>query len=115
MKSVPRSTPMSFKIALSKVIPLCLVAVLIAGVLISVANDTYAFVKPDRPITVEITAGTTDKRLSYLLQDFGVIENPSVFCLYLRSRATQSDILALSGTKELNSKMSYREIISVLF
>ena len=115
MKPSHSCSPISFKQALGKVIPLCLVALLMAGILISIANDTYAFVKPDRPILVDVAMGTSAKELCSLLQDSGVIKNSFVFRLYLRSRVDESEVLALSGSKELNSNMSYREIFLVLF
>ena len=105
----------SYKIAFGTVIPLCRLSVLLAGLIISVANDMYAFVKPDRQITVSITEAVNDKDFSYILQQNGVISNAAVFRLYLRSKGKAETISSLRGEWMLNSSMSYREILLEIF
>ena len=100
-----------YRRAFGVLIPLCLLSLLIACLVISVANDMYAFVKPDVEITVNIPSPMSDKQLSRLLQQNGVINNAAVFSLYLRSKGASEKLGNLSGEIKLNSNMSYREIL----
>lgn len=107
-------TPMTFKRAFGIILPLCLVALLLAGAVISVANDVYAFVKPDAQITVNVSAPSV-KELSSVLQDAGVIKNAFIFEIYLRRRGLEDELALLDGDLTLNSSMSYRELITEIF
>lgn len=97
------------------VVPLFLLSLLLAGAVISIANDMYAFVKPDAPITLSISSPLSSEQLSELLQNSGVIENAFAFRVYLRSKGLDGDVPSLLGEISLNSNMSYREIASQLF
>ena len=55
------------------------------------------------------------KELSTLLREKGIIKNDLVFALYLRSKNKTDSISTLRGEFTLNSAMSYREILQVLF
>lgn len=101
--------------AFSILLPLCLFSILLAGIIISLANDVYAFVKPDGEIPLTISSPMTDSELSSLLGKCGVIENPTVFMLYLRSKGLSGKASEITGEWVLNSNMSYREIILALF
>ena len=72
-------TPITKKAALGFIVPLCLLSVLLSALVISVSNDMYAFVKPDREISVRIDAPVSAKELSRLLKESGVIRNEFVF------------------------------------
>ena len=102
---------LSLRGAFGILIPLCLFSVLLACLLISVANDMYAFVKPSNEVTVSITAPISEKQLSLLLQKNGVINNATCFRLYLRSKGVSDKLSLISGEITLNSNMSYREIL----
>ena len=101
--------------AFSILLPLCLFSILLAGILISVFNDVYAFVKPDSDVTISVYTPMSDTELSKLLQENGLIKNPTVFILYLRSKGLSDRLSDISGEWVLNSNMSYREIVLELF
>lgn len=101
--------------AFGKIIPLCLVSIMLAGAVISVANDVYAFVKPQRSVVLNIQEPHDAASLSKLLQAQGVINNAFVFELYLNSHGHSDDILSINGELILNSSMSYRELINEIF
>ena len=101
--------------AFSILLPLCLFSILLAGILISVFNDVYAFIKPDSDIPVTVSMPMSDTELSKLLQENGVIKNPTVFKLYLRSKGLSGRLSEITGEWVLNSNMSYREIVLELF
>ncbi len=97
------------------IIPLFLLSALIACLIISVTNDMYAFVKPDREEKLTVTSPITDKQLSLILKEKGIIKNDFVFYLYMRSKGKSDDISLLLGEWTLNSNMSYREILLEIF
>ena len=93
---------------------LTLWAILFSATLLSVANDMYAFIKPSDPISVTVSEPMKTRDLSRLLSHHGVINNPTVFSLYLRAKQRTEQAEAFVGTLELNSDMSYREILAEL-
>ena len=105
----------AYKRGVGVVICLCLTSLLLSGIFLTVINDIYAFVKPDTEITIEITEGLNDIGLAKALHDNGVISNPVVFALYLRSKNKSSYVSELSGKWQLNTSMSYREIVKAFF
>lgn len=115
MTQTDRTAKISTRTAFGALVPLMLLALMLAGIVISVANDMYAFVKPDENIGVKIIAPLNDSELSKLLRESGVIENELIFTLYLRSKHKDGLVPSLTGEWTLNSNMSYREILSELF
>ncbi|MBQ9085742.1 MAG: hypothetical protein IJY47_00985 [Clostridia bacterium] len=114
----PTSPPTSrklYRFALSKVLTLTLLSLLIAGTLISVTNDLYAFVKPNRPITVTLETPLPLSELSQMLGEAGVVANPTVFQWYADYKEKKEALEQFHGTLELNSAMSYREILAAFF
>ena len=107
--------PEAYKREIGVVISLCLFSLMLAGALLSVVNDMYAFVKPDAKITVEITEGMSAFQFAELLRENGAINNSALFALYLRSKNKSDDIAKLSGRWQLNTNMSYREIFKEIF
>lgn len=101
------------KSAFSKALTLCLLSLFLAGGFIAVVNDVYAFVKRDSVINVNIPAGSSLSEISALLGREGVIENPFVFSLYVRSKNKTELCESMAGEVEFNSSMSYREILEV--
>ena len=99
------------RLAFSKITVLSMTALLVAALGVSVANDLYAFVKPDREIVLSLDEPTSLKKLSKKLEEQGVIANPTVFRLNVQ-RKQKSDLLEnFCGTLTLNSAMSYRQIL----
>ena len=88
-----------------------MIALLIAALGVSVANDLYAFVKPDQEIVLSLEEPRSIKELSNLLEEQGVIANPAIFRLYVQSQGKAEAIERFYGTITLNSTMSYRQIL----
>ncbi len=106
---------MSLKKAFGIIIPLCLVSVLIAALILSIANDMYAFVKSDTEFVLTLTEGTDSRTFSDMLRRGGIIKNPTAFQIYLYSKGKTASLPSLAGEWELNAKMSYRELVSEIF
>ena len=96
------------------VIMITLLAALISLAVISVANDMYAFVKPDASVTLNIDEPLDLDSMSKLLQSQGVIKNPNVFSLFVKSKGKTDKLESFSGEVVLRQDMSYREIILAL-
>ncbi len=88
-----------------------LFALLPAALLVSVANDTYAFVKPEREVTLAIDTPLPLSEVAALLEREGIVSNPTVFELYTKVKGKIARIEGFSGELTLNSAMSYREIL----
>ncbi len=108
-------TPLTPKQALCRVIPLCLLAIFFAALIISITNDMYAFVKPRAEFVLTVTEHTDEDTLAMRLHEGGIIQNPTVFKLYLRSKGKTEALPSLSGEWKLNAQMSYREIMNEIF
>lgn len=111
----PVKKPITPKRAIGTVLPLCLTALLLAGAVISVANDVYAFVKADMPVTLTADGVLDADALSRLLQKEGVIRNAFAFKLYLRSHGLGNADVSLDEGLVLNGNMSYRELVNEIF
>ena len=96
------------------IIIITLLSALISLAVISVANDVYAFVKPDESVTLRIDEPLDLGELSRLLQKEGVIKNPTVFSLFIRSKGKTDKLEAFVGEAFLRQDMSYREIMRTL-
>lgn len=95
----------------SVIIPLLFLSLFLAALIISSANDIYAFVKPQRTATVTISEETSPYTLAAILSENGIIENPLAFTLYVKLKGISEGISAFRGQLELDSSMSYREIL----
>ena len=100
-----------YRFAFSKIIVIVLIAILFGGLTLSLANDAFAFVKTSKPITFSTSAPTSLYALSTRLQDIGVINNAFSFWLYVKYQNAETFLENFYGSLELNSSMSYREII----
>ena len=101
-----------YRFAFSKITVIVLCALLCAGLTVSVANDLFAFVKPSRDISFETDEPVALKDISSQLQELGVIENSLAFRLYVRLKNKDALLESFYGTVELNSNMSYRDILN---
>ena len=99
------------RLAFSKITVLSMTALLVAALGVSIANDLYAFVKPDCEIVLSIDESTSLKELSKSLEEQGVIANPTVFRLYVKRQGKEDPLEKFCGTVTLNSNMSYRQIL----
>lgn len=111
VKQSPQQKKRLYRFAFAHLTRLVLIALLCVGILVSFANDLYAFVKPDRAVTVTLDAPLPLQDLSRSLARQGVIQNPTVFSFYVRRRGRQALLEQFSGEILLNSSMSYREIL----
>ena len=99
--------------AASIIIPLCFLSLFLALVTVSCANDIYAFVKPEKVVTVDLGECESVKDIAKALEAQGVIKNPTLFSLYVRSKNAEERLLGAADEIELNTAMSYREILKV--
>ena len=90
---------------------MALVAVFIASLVIALANDIYAFIKPDGAITLSVDTPRSLPEISHMLEDCGVIANPYAFALYVKSKDKTELLESFVGNAELDRSMSYREIL----
>lgn len=101
----------SFARAFGTLIPLALLALLLSALIVSIANDIYAFVKKDSETSMYLSEPCSLDELSKHLKDLGIIKNPTVFKLYVISKGKRSSLESFSGEVELNSNLSYRQIL----
>lgn len=102
----------TIKRALARIVPICFVALLFAGVICSVANDMYAFVKGDNEVELAVEEPLSVNEISDALAKRGVLKNPTVFMLYVKLKEKEALLEDYTGELKLNSSMSYREILS---
>ena len=96
----------------SRVLVISLTALLFSCALIAIANDVYAFIKKDSEVILTVSEPQTLNELSLILEENGIIENPTAFSIYVRSKNKEDIISGFCGEISLNSSMSYREILS---
>lgn len=104
----------SVRAALTAAVPLLLVGITIAAAIAAIANDVYAFVKPDAEAVLMLNAPTDKSQICHALQELGVIKNDFAFSLYVSSKQKTEQLESLTGKWTLNSNMSYREILREL-
>lgn len=107
----PRNKRRLYRIALARLSRIALLALLCVGIVVSAANDLYAFVKPDRAVVLTLGEPQPILRLSRHLASLGVIRNPSIFALYAKRSGRQAMLESFSGELALNASMSYRELL----
>ena len=100
--------------ALAIILPLCVLSLLIAALVCSVANDMYAFVKKDRAITININAPCSLEDFAGMLGDYDAVKNPHIFSLYVKSKNKTGLVESFVGELNINENMSYREILLAL-
>ena len=99
------------RLAFSKITVLCLLAVLFTALVVSIVNDLYAFVKPEGEVLLTIESPTDLSDLSRLLEQQGVVTNPTVFRIYVKQKERTELLESFVGTLTLDTSMSYREIL----
>ena len=107
----PQQKKQLIRYAFAYALRIVLIALLCVGILISVANDLYAFVKPDRAVSLSWEGERTLEEAARQLRVSGVIQNPAVFARYVRGRGQSEAVERFSGELTLNASMSYREIL----
>ena len=99
--------------ACSVIIPLCFFSLFISLFVSFCANDMYAFVKPEKTVKIRLDGADSLRERAQMLEELGVIENPALFCAYVRSKSAEDTITSADGVLELDTSMSYREIVKV--
>ena len=112
--SAPRERDKLYRYAYARVTVTVLSAILFAGLLISVANDMYAFVKPQGQITLTVAVPLSLEQTAEELHRLGIIQNPTVFRWYVTAKQKRSAVERFSGTLTLSPEMSYRELLRQL-
>ena len=100
-----------YKHGFGSIIPLGMIALLLAGLFLSIVNDTYAFVKPDNEIIFTVDTPMPVSDFAKNLMICGVIKNDLIFLLYVNSKDKAEKLNHTTGQWVLNSNMSYREIL----
>ena len=96
------------------ILPLCIFAVFLALAVIAVANDMYAFVKPQAEFVLSLDAPQPPSQTAKLLQKQGILKNPNLFLLYARSKGKEDALAAWQGEATLRGDMSYRTLLKIL-
>ena len=101
-----------YRYTLSKTLTLTLLALLIAAFLISTTNDLYAFVKKDRAVSLTLAEPLPIEQLCRLLANERVVAHPTVFQWYVARKGKQGALEQFQGIVDLNTSMSYRQILA---
>ena len=96
-----------------RVILLTFISILIASLFISVVNDIYAFAKSDESVTLSVSQPMKLSALAKTLQKEGVIKNPLIFSIFVKTKSRSEKLESFVGTVTLSKDMSYREIMLV--
>ena len=102
------------KNAFERVIIITLLSIFLAMFCLSVINDIYSFVSPRDSVSLYIQSPTPLYDLSLELSRNGIINNPSIFYLYVRSKGREQKLESFTGEAILTKNMSYREIMLAL-
>lgn len=89
-----------------------LVSLLFTIGIVSVANDVFAFIKPDNTVVVNVEQGSSTTNIAKALKSAGVIKHPTVFRLY--SKLKKADGTYQFGDYSINSNLGYDQIIATL-
>ncbi len=98
--------------AAAAIIPLIFLSLFLSAFTVSAANDMYAFVKPEASLTLAVESEDSVFSVAKRLEEKGIINNPLIFSVYVKSKGAEEKILGLTGEVTLNASMSYREIVS---
>ena len=98
-----------------RIIILTLISVFLAALVLSAANDIFAFVKPDTYVSLNIKKGTELYDIAKALKNANIISNPSLFYLFVRTKGKTEKLESYEGNITLNGKMSYREIMTSFY
>lgn len=93
------------------------VSALLATTIIHVGNDVFAFVKDDREIVVTIPSGADTADVAKILEKEGVIEYPTVFEMWAKSKIKKRARLTgkyLEGEIAVNPTMNYDKLLDTV-
>ncbi len=110
-KSPRTSQDKLYRFAYARITVIVLLALLCAGILISITNDLYAFVKSDVEATLTVEAPQSLREIARRLGDLGIVQNPTLFRWYVEAKGMRERVESFSGQLPLQASMSYREIL----
>ena len=88
------------------------ISLVLAGIAIYIANDVFAFVKPEKTAVLELEGEATRSQVAAMLKDEGIIRSKWAFQLYAKF-STDKDTFK-SGKFEVRADMDYGQIINTL-
>ena len=88
------------------------VSLVLTGIIVSLTNDIFAFIKPDESVIVTIAEGGSAKTAAKALKDAGVIEYKGLFTLWCKLK--KADGTFKSGDYTLNKDFDYDRLIAKL-
>ncbi len=117
----PRGTGMGLASGFTKIIIylICVfgISIFLSISVIKIGNDVFAFVKPDKEITVTIPEGATTDDIAQILEENDVINHPFVYKLYSKFRISKRSYLTgeyEAGKHTVNSMMNYDKLLEEL-
>ena len=84
---------------------------------IRIGNDVFAFVKPDKEITVTIPEGATTSQVAKILKENDVISHPFIYKIYTKFRISKRSYLTgeyEAGKHVVNPMMNYDKLLEEL-
>ena len=104
------TTPKSILKALIYIVAILTVSIILSYVGIIIANDAFAFVKPDEYFNVTIPELTTTSELADILHQEGIIKFPLIFKIYCGRGGKTAEFVA--GDYVVNANSSYDELFA---
>lgn len=86
------------------------VSIILALAIINVANDVFAFVKDEEPVTVVVPENCDTETLAKLLAESNAIKYPSVFKLYVEFKEKEGEYVP--GTYSISPMLNYDYMIA---
>lgn len=86
------------------------VSIALALAIINVANDVFAFVKDEEPVTVVVPENCDTEELARLLAESKAIKYPSVFKLYIEFKGKEEEYVP--GTYSISPMLNYDYMIA---
>ena len=99
--------------AILYIIAVAAVSVILALNIIDIANDVFAFVKTDMPVSVNIPEDAELSDIVDILYENNLIKYPRIFEIYIRDLRKRSGDY-VGGIYLLNSNMNYDDFIDVI-
>ena len=101
-----------YRMAFATVSVIILISLLLSAIVITIANDMFAFMKKNIVMRIEIPSHSSIKSISRALQQGGIINNPTIFELYVKAKGKQETLESFSGELTFRSDMGYRAILN---
>ena len=72
----------------------------------------FAFMKKNVSLKMDISYPASVKDISHQLQQGGIINNPTIFAMYVKAKGKRDVIESFQGEITLRSDMGYRAILN---